>query len=293
MTASPRVTRRRFLAALGVGGVSLAAYARFGETGRLAITHPALDLRPRPDTQLLTIAQISDLHLQRVGELHRRVARSVAAAKPGLVVITGDSVDRAEKLPALAEFLALLDPRVPGYAILGNWEHWGGVDLDALTKLYARHNIRLLVNETAIHPVGARHLAITGLDDLVGGRPNLARAVEGAEAADARILLAHCPEHRDRLRDSPPMLLGGTAVRTSVDVDALGFRMMLSGHTHGGQVAPLGLAMVLPPGSGRYVRGWYRDPGEIPMYVSRGIGTSMLPVRLGSVPEVAVFGVAV
>jgi predicted MPP superfamily phosphohydrolase len=289
----PRVTRRRFLAALGVGGVSLAAWTRWGETSRLAVTETAPDPRPLPDARPLTIAQIADLHLHEVGGLHRRLARSLAAAKPDLLVFTGDSLDRAEKLPALAEFLALLDPRVPGYAILGNWEHWGGVDLDALARLYARHNIRLLVNETAVHPVGSRRLAITGLDDLVGGRPNLARAVEGAEAADARILLAHCPEHRDRLRDAPPMLLGGAVVRASVDIDALEYRMMLSGHTHGGQVAPLGWAPLLPRGSGRYVRGWYRDPGEIPMYVSRGIGTSMLPVRLGSTPELAVFTMAV
>lgn len=293
MTAGPRLTRRRFLAALGVGGVSLAAYARFGETGRLAVTTPAPDPRRLPGAQPLTIAQITDLHLQRVGELHRRVARGVAAARPGLVVITGDSIDRADKLPALAEFLALLDPRVPGFAILGNWEHWGGVDLDALTRLYARHNIRLLVNETAIHPLGARQLAITGLDDLVGGQPDLLRAVDGAAEADARILLAHCPEHRDRLRDAVPVRVAGTVLRPGVDVAALGYGLMLSGHTHGGQVAPLGWAPLLPRGSGRYVRGWYRDPGEIPMYVSRGIGTSMIPVRLGSVPELAVFTVAV
>ena len=48
-----------------------------------------------------------------------------------------------------------------------------------------------------------------------------------------------------------------------------------------------------PRGSGRYARGWFREPGQIPMYVSRGIGTSMVPVRLGSVPEVAVFTMAV
>ena len=65
---------------------------------------------------------------------------------------------------------------------------------------------------------------------------------------------------------------------------------MLSGHTHGGQVAIAGWAPVRPPGSGRYVRGWYDDGDGPPMYVSRGIGTvAMLPLRFGAVPEVTFF----
>jgi predicted MPP superfamily phosphohydrolase len=64
---------------------------------------------------------------------------------------------------------------------------------------------------------------------------------------------------------------------------------MLSGHTHGGQVAPFGRPLYRPRGSGRYVSGWYRDADRVPMYVSRGIGTSVVPIRLGAVPEIAVF----
>jgi len=63
---------------------------------------------------------------------------------------------------------------------------------------------------------------------------------------------------------------------------------MLAGHTHGAQVAAFGYAPVRPWGSGRYVAGWYRDAWPH-LYVSRGIGTSVLPFRPGSPPEVAVF----
>jgi predicted MPP superfamily phosphohydrolase len=63
---------------------------------------------------------------------------------------------------------------------------------------------------------------------------------------------------------------------------------MLSGHTHGGQIAPFGLAPFRPRGSGRYVSGWYRD--AVPaLYVSRGIGTSVIDARYRAVPEVPVF----
>ncbi|MFL5385233.1 MAG: metallophosphoesterase [Longimicrobiaceae bacterium] len=284
------MNRRRFLAALAAGGATLGGYARFGEPRRLEVTRHAVDPLPIPSRPPLTLAQVTDLHLQRVGSLHRRIAGRLARARPDLVLFTGDSIDRADRLPVLAEFLALLGPRIPGYAILGNWEHWGGVDLEALARLYARHGVRLLVNETAVHAHQGRRLAITGLDDLVGGRPDLAAAVRGAEPADSRVLLAHCPAHRDGLRDDQQALrVGGTLVRPGVDLAALDFRLMLSGHTHGGQVAFLGAAPMLPQGSGRYARGWFREPGEIPMYVSRGIGTSVVPVRFGSVPEVALF----
>ena len=82
------------------------------------------------------------------------------------------------------------------------------------------------------------------------------------------LVLAHCPITRDALA-----LPAGHAAS-----------LVLSGHTHGGQVAPFGIATILPRGCGRYVAGWYRDAGP-PMYVSRGIGTSLLPVRIGATPE--------
>jgi predicted MPP superfamily phosphohydrolase len=64
-------------------------------------------------------------------------------------------------------------------------------------------------------------------------------------------------------------------------------KIVISGHTHGGQIAPFGQALVTPPGSGPYVKGWYRR-GRNWMYVMRGVGTSSVPVRLGARPEMLV-----
>jgi len=229
------------------------------------------------------MVQITDLHLKRVGEVHRRIAARVNAMAPDLLLFTGDSVDRRDRLGELASLLALFDPRTPKLAILGNWEHWSGVDLDELAAVHRRTNGRLLVNESAVHEVGGRSLLVTGLDDLVGGRPDLRRSLAGAPPADAHLLLAHCPEHRDQLARA----VVGTPLSAPFDLPR--FALMLSGHTHGGQVNLFGWTPVLPAGSGRYVRGWFRDPGMVPLYVSRGVGTSVAPVRLGAPPEVAVF----
>ncbi|MBD0319751.1 MAG: metallophosphoesterase, partial [Gemmatimonadetes bacterium] len=195
--------------------------------------------------------------------------------------LTGDSVDRADALPALDAFLALLDPRLPKYAVLGNWEHWSRVDLAALARVYEKHNGRLLVNESALH----RGVAIAGVDDLAG-TPDLRAALRGAENAPVRILLAHSPAFRDTVAAHGQRV--GALAREPVGA----ITVMLSGHTHGGQVALGGWAPLIPPGTGRYVRGWFRDAGAPPLYVSRGIGTSVIPVRFGSRPELAVFAAA-
>lgn len=288
------MNRRSFIAALAGAGAALAADARFVETRRLEVTHHRVGPEPRAGAVSFRLAQISDLHLRSLGPLHHHLAAEIARARPDLLVFTGDAIDRAGNLALFDRFLSLLHPRTPKLAILGNWEHWGGVDLDGLARVYARHGGELLVNRTAVHVHAGRRIAFTGLDDLTGGRPDLVRAVADAEPADARILLAHSPVYRDRLRmDSLSRQIGETVLHRGVDLDALAFRMMLSGHTHGGQVAFFGYAPVLPEGSGRYVRGWFHDPGQVPLYVSRGIGTSALPVRFGSVPELAVFTLAV
>lgn len=286
--------RLRFIASsFAAAGALLAAYAGLVEPRRLEVTRHDLDPHPHPGHERLTLAQITDLHLKRVGGLHHHIAAEVASARPDLV-FTGDSVDRPNALPAFREFLSLLDPATPKYAILGNWDRWSGIDPAALGKVYARFGGRLLVNETAVHAVRGRRLALTGLDDLIAGRPDLRAAVRDPEPADARLLLMHCPQYRDALdRDAAPQTIGGSLIAPGADVQAREFRAMLSGHTHGGQVAILGAAPMLPPGSGRYVRGWFRDAGQVPLYVSRGIGETGLPVRCGSVPELAIFTLAV
>ncbi|HEX2077375.1 MAG TPA: metallophosphoesterase [Longimicrobium sp.] len=282
------MNRRRFVAlAGGAAAAALAADAWLVEPRRVQLTRHQVNARTSPEQRAVRFVQITDLHLQEVGRMHRRIAAQVNRIRPHFLVFTGDSVDRPDGLPTFAEFLGLLDRRTPGYAILGNWEHSAGVDLDGLAAAYRRANVRLLVNETAVHPVEGRGIAVAGLDDLVGGRPDVGRVLGGLPAADAHLLLAHCPEQRDRLwMPSQPKL---ATLPDPPPVSVPRITLMLSGHTHGGQVNLLGWAPMLPRGSGRYVRGWFRDAGGVPLYVSRGIGTTVVPVRFGSPPEVAVF----
>ena len=113
--------------------------------------------------------------------------------------------------------------------------------------------------------------------------PDVRMALASATPQPNHLLLAHCPAHREVFRSNAAALIGG-----GFDSRVLMPQLMLAGHTHGGQIAPFGWAPFRPPGSGRYLRGWYSDD-PIALYVSRGLGTSTIPARLGSVPEVAYF----
>jgi hypothetical protein len=272
-----RLSRRQWLAAAGCG--VMAAVGSDGwliEPNRVVVTSHSL-LAGSNGGSTTRIVQLTDLHLHDVGHHVRAVAAQTNALRPDLIALTGDSVDRNDALPLLAEFLELLPSETPKVAVLGNWEHWAGVDPSELRSLYDRYHCRLLVNESASFTLRGRSFSFTGLDDLVGGTPDLAAATRGNSRDDeTRILIQHCPAFRD-----------GAGLRASHA--SAPFRVMLSGHTHGGQVAPFGRALYRPQGSGRYVSGWYRDADRVPMYVSRGIGTSVVPIRLGSVPEIAAF----
>jgi predicted MPP superfamily phosphohydrolase len=298
---APTLTRRQWLAAAAgaTAGVGIAASASSVvrraftvELERLAVTrHIVGDAgSSQANAPTLRVAQLSDLHLRAIGAREERVAAAVTVHRPDLIVFTGDSVDDPAHLGTLDDFLDLLDWRTRKLAILGNGEHSGGVDARRLERVYAEHGCELLVNDVADLRVEGRHVLVTGLDDLIGGTPDPARALVGSEPTPNHLLLAHCPAQRDRIRWERVSPASTAKVPDGPQVDLAPYRAqwMLSGHTHGGQIAPFGLALFRPRGSGRYVSGWYRD--AVPaLYVSRGIGTSVIDARYRAVPEVPVF----
>jgi len=281
-----RVPRRVLLGgAVGVGtSAALVAYDGLYRTPRrVVVTRHRLETGrpPRADTGDGTgaargdvrVAQVSDLHLGRggLGDREAAVIAALDSLAPDIIAVTGDSLDGPLGAGPLAEFLAACPAAAGRVAILGNWEYKAGMADDRLRRLHERHGFELLVNESRLLAVAGRTVRVTGLDDLCHGRPDAGAALERAEPGPPHLVLAHCPATRDGLR-----LPAGHAA------DAI-----LSGHTHGGQICPAGVCLVTPPGSGRYVAGWY-EGGVAPLFVSRGLGTSLVPVRLGSTPELAV-----
>jgi predicted MPP superfamily phosphohydrolase len=271
--------RRAFLrrAALGTAAftVGVGGYGLWN-AGRVPLVHRrrlALSGLP-PALQGFTVAHLTDIHagFAMDEEAMRAIVQRVADQRPDLVVITGDMVDGGS--PDVAGFgRAFRDVAAPHgvIAVLGNHDHYVGA---ARVSRAARDaGIRVLVNGYHVIERGGEALVLLGVDDPQhrGFDPpqgHVVRAVaEGAPGDGVRILLAHRPGAFDTAAE-------------------LGIPLMLAGHTHGGQIGiPL---FELTPARliSRYPRGHYRR-GASQLYVSAGVGTTGVPLRIGIPPEVA------
>jgi predicted MPP superfamily phosphohydrolase len=271
------VSRRAFLVAAGGAAVTVAAAGtdafiwapRRVQFNRHDVPVPDLPL----PLQGLTIAHLSDIHLY--DGMHAAARRSmalVAESKPDVTVITGDLVENQQQLTELVPFLAACRGRLATVVTMGNWEIQVGVTPGLLRRVCSAASVRLLYNEAELVRVGGAALALVGLDDPRAGIPDPERALRGVPSDAVPIWGFHAPGYADQLMNRPyqrPPLI-------------------LSGHTHGGQIRPPFLPAITPPASGRFVSGWYRDTFA-PLFVSRGIGTSGIRARFRCPPEVGLF----
>jgi uncharacterized protein len=258
----------------------------------LAITNYAWTRASEPESgwkPRLRVVQLSDLHLHRVGPTEEKVIETVNALNPDLLLLTGDLVDCPEGLSLLDTFLQKITAKNK-YAILGNWEYWGGVDLRELRSIYSRRGVTLLVNECVEYSNDGFIYQVAGLDDFTEGTPDERKIFEACKD-DSKSHVSAFLRHNEQM--SKPLILMQHSPGYFSGREPLAKRMhllTLSGHTHGGQISLFGIPFWTPPGSGPFVSGWYVT-GYKDLYVSRGIGTSVAPFRFGSRPEIAVFDV--
>jgi predicted MPP superfamily phosphohydrolase len=189
---------------------------------------------------------------------------------PDLVALGGDFVSHARSdLDGLEGILARFHASDGVVAVLGNHDHWVGTDLVA--AVIRRAGAELLVNRHLLIRRGAAVLAVAGVDDFAHGAVRLADALGSVAGSTPVVLLSHNPDLVEYL---PPDL--------RVD-------LMLSGHTHNGQVHwPLIGPLTVPSQfGGRYLHGLHRA-GNTWLYVSAGVGSGAIPIRWGNPPELPV-----
>jgi uncharacterized protein len=267
------VNRRQFLqsAAALAGGVFVADAAI--EARGLTITRydvPSPTLPPALDG--LRIAHLTDLHLPCAAA--DRAAKAIEAEGPEVVVITGDTIARRRQFDLITPFVARARGRVGTFAVLGNNDHVANIALSRLSAAYAAAGAILLDNAHATVKYNGAALQIIGLDDPGVGHPDVAAAIRGADMTLPTVWLMHAPAFIDRIIPDPPSLPPALLV--------------LAGHTHGGQIRGPGCTPVLPRASGRFRQGFYDAPlGRV--YISRGIGTSVVPLRFLCPPELPIF----
>jgi predicted MPP superfamily phosphohydrolase len=281
---SHSITRRSFLAAAAATGLGVAAYSGTHGRHEFEITHRTFSLPDLPDAFVgLRMVQISDIHLEEYTEawfLEKMVAQ-VNALAAEIVLITGDFISRGP-LPRTVAWRAagvcaeiLSGIKAPHrYAILGNHDVAVGAN-HVIAPLEAR-GIPVLVDSFVQLERGSEHLWLCGTDDAGTRDPDLDLAVP-SYAKRPVILMCHEPDYADTVVHHPRFPL---------------ISLMLSGHTHGGQVRlPLVGPLVLPPMGRKYVEGLFQL-GHMQLYVNRGLGTVGLPFRLNCPGEITQFTLA-
>jgi uncharacterized protein len=279
----PRLTRRSFLSLSAAALGSLAFYS--GEIARheLSVEEHTIHLSRLPDSfRGMRIVQVSDFHYAEYTERFflERVVREVNRLKPDLVALTGDFITfgpmpysfARRHAPECAAILSGIECPLR-YAVLGNHDYTIG-PRHVLGPL-RDHGIPTLVNAaTALERDGQR-LWLAGVGSAVFDDAHPEKAIPKAAIAnnEAVLMLAHEPDILPEVARYKPDL-------------------MLSGHTHGGQVRfPLLPAMHLPEYGRIYVEGWFQS-GLTHLYVNRGIGAVGVPFRLNCPPEITVITLA-
>jgi predicted MPP superfamily phosphohydrolase len=286
-----RISRRHLL--LGCGGAAaLALYAGEVERHWFGVTQTDVRLSGLPEAfEGMRVVQLSDIHLDAYSEpiYIRHVVNKINALNPDMVLLTGDFASEwpgSNKFAIgaawqCAEILGGLACR-ERYAILGN--HDVAVGSNEVTEALKTHGITMLDNDYLPIERGGGRIWLCGLDDPLNGAPDPDEAIPASIrniANEPVVLMCHAPDYADTL-------MADGAGRT--------VSLMLSGHTHGGQVRVPFVGPLTLPGLGKkYVEGWFRfgqgsgRPEGMQLYVNRGIGTVGVPFRFDCPPEITVF----
>jgi predicted MPP superfamily phosphohydrolase len=218
------------------------------------------------------IVQLTDLHYGFLVplELIRHVVKRANELNPDIIVCTGDYVhekNSTSQIDQLWPILSELNAPLGVYSVLGNHDHWADTARSDYWLKKTGQDIRHKV--MPIHREG-QNLWIAGAGDLYEDHKNLDSILRQIPDTECRIVLAHNPDSAD------------TTFSKRID-------LMISGHTHGGQVSiPFVGPPVLPVKNKNYSSGLKISPQGGKVFISKGIGWTIIPVRFNCLPEIAV-----
>ncbi len=269
-------TRRQFLTGLIsaplVAVSATSAYARLIEPYSYYVSDVDIFIKNLPERfEGFRITQLTDVHHSQIVSLNevRKVVALAQQTKPDMFVLTGDYTTSYRRfIEPCAETLAALKAPEGTWAVLGNHDHY--TDPELTTRALERNQIKVLNNANTTLHRGPDALQLAGVDDWTWNAANFSRAFYGLRRDIATVLLSHQPRVLE-LEETENVSL------------------VLSGHTHGGQInfPFLGLPARFATSDLKYAHGLFRRR-DTQLYVSSGTGVIGLPVRLGVRPEIAV-----
>jgi len=218
----------------------------------------------------LTLIHLTDLHIHGYGFREKRVIDIVKSLKPDIIVLTGDYIESRNDLQGFKIFLSQLRKSTGNttiIAILGNWD-FASKEVNKLLKLFKEYNVTVLRNNFKTITIKDSKLVFIGFDSIYNRYPDY--TILNKLPNGTRILLVH-----------EPILIPQILKREK------NITLALAGHCHGGQVKLFSWYIILPHGCQVYREGLYRVNSTI-VYVSRGIGTTGIPARFFTPPEIVV-----
>jgi uncharacterized protein len=249
-------TRRKFLAGLLAAPATVIGDSIGIEPGWLRVERIRLSANPKH-----RFVHFTDIHHKGDAAFLERVVGKINAQQPDFVCFTGDLV---EDSAFVSEALAIIQKiNAPVYGIPGNHDFWADIDFDEARDAFARTGGGWFMDQEQVICDGAIHLFGMSGTEWTHFQPSPGRK---------NILLAHYPSSIDSIQNAR-------------------FDLILSGHSHGGQVRlPWYGALIVPFGVGEYQLGMYQTRAG-PLYVNAGIGYFYVNVRFCCRPEITVFEV--
>lgn len=226
----------------------------------------------------IKIIQFSDTHLGFQYNLNQfnKLVEKINSLQPDIILFTGDLMDEPNQYTEINKLIPILKKLyapLGKYCIFGNHDH-GGYGSEIYRNIMETTNFTVLLNDSAqVKLKDGSKIYLLGIDDAMLGNPNLPLTLKNVPTNSFKILLSHAPD------------LAETAAQYPI-------HWQLSGHSHGGQIKiPFFGALVTPPFAQIYPEGLYSigENNPLSLYVNRGIGTTRLPFRFMSKPELTVF----
>lgn len=238
---------------------------------RRSLVMPELQLRSKQigkGLDGLRIAFVSDVHAGSFLDENDlcEIFERIADARPDLVLFGGDLVNTREReLLLFRKPLQMMRPRYGMFAVPGNHDHFWGPDIGLWTAFLQDQGVTVLLNQGQRIEHDGASLWLCGVDDLTEGQPDLPRALAGRRHGEPTVLLSHHPDF-------------------FFEAAAVDINLTLAGHTHGGQIRVGGRAPLHHSRFG-YEQGWFRE-NDCSLYVGRGVGVTVLPIRIDAPPEI-------
>ncbi|WP_096274491.1 metallophosphoesterase [Paucisalibacillus globulus] len=271
-----RRNKKRIMVYLAIIFIVFTASKTYIDTNIFRINKVQLDTDKIPLGTEISIMQISDVHNKVFGNQNEKLIEAVNRNTADIIVLTGDLVDRKtsnySNVFSLVEKLVEINRHI--YFVTGNHE-WENKYTEEILEGLSKRGVTILNNKNTQITIGTTTINLVGIDNQSTNHENINLAFDGVSHEFYTVLLSHSP----------------TVVEEYQDIQA---NLILSGHTHGGQVRVPLIGALIAPDQGFFPeldKGIFEISSKRYLYIDSGLGTSVLPIRFWNQSQISLVNV--